>query len=122
MEQYDTAAFIIDAGHQHFRRKGTDLLRLEIDHGKNLAPDEFVKRIQPCDLRARLLDAEFRAEIYAQTVSRFARFRKGQGIHDRPDAKFDTFEIGPRDFFHRQPFFPAARSDLFSAVDGASLI
>ncbi len=80
-------------------RKGPIWRGGKIHHTQHLPADEIFRPIVRRDLRRRFPDADLRAEIDPQLISRFACFGKGFCLDDCPDTNVDAFKIGKFDDF-----------------------
>ena len=97
----------MEARDQHFGLERADALRRKVDDADHLAADQLVLAVQRDDLRARLADADLRAEVDPQLPGRLARLGKVEHFENRSDTQLDALEIGPLDLLHA-PMLAAA--------------
>src|SRR5688572_29411442 len=115
--QHDTALLVVKAGDEHFGLERPDALRWKIDDADHLAAYQFLLAVQRYDLRARLANADLRAEIDAQPPGRLARLGEIEHFEDRSDAQLNALEIGPLNLLH-PPMLAAAGVQRKELWDG----
>jgi hypothetical protein len=92
-EQDHLTTLVVGAEHEYLGHERPDPLRRKIHDRDDTTTDEVVRTVMSCDLGARALDAELRAEIDLERVGGPARLGKFLRARDHPDADVDLLEV-----------------------------
>jgi hypothetical protein len=92
-EQHDLATFVRESERQHFGPELSNLSWREIDHRRNLSPDERYGIVVAGDLGARLFHANAGSKVYSQLQRWLAGLGKRLGRYYGADANVNSQEL-----------------------------
>ena len=92
-EQYDLATFVRETERQHFGPELSNLSWREIDHRRNLPPEERCGLIVAGDLGARLFHANAGSKVDSQLQRWLASLGKRLCGYDSADANVNSQEL-----------------------------